>query len=145
MNGKSCRSCGELFQIRAQNPNQTHCSKKSCQSERRRLWQKNKLKTDPDYRENQKSAQQAWQERNKQYWQKYREEHPSYTEQNRILQRRRNRKQGADEIAKMDVSIPVQFPCSGTYQLIPRLRKQIAKMDVWIVELTMISSERLNV
>jgi hypothetical protein len=127
MNGKSCKGCGELFQIRAQNPNQTHCSKKSCQSERRRLWQRNKLKTDPDYRENQRNAQQAWQERNKQYWQKYREEHPSYAEQNRISQRRRNNKQNVEAIAKMNMSIPVQFPCSGTYQLIPKRQKKLQR------------------
>ena len=33
---------------------------KLCQKERRRQWQKNKLQTDPDYRDNQARAQKAW-------------------------------------------------------------------------------------
>jgi hypothetical protein len=140
MNYKTCLGCGEQFQARSQNPSQTYCSKKTCQSKRRRLWQKNKRQNDPDYRDNQMRAQRAWLERNVDYWKNYRSSHPIYAEQNRSMQRLRNSKQEIDKIAKMDASNFNNFPCTGLYRMIPRSQKKIAKMDVWTVELTLVDA-----
>ncbi len=139
MNSKICLACGELFPIRPQNPTQSYCSKKSCQLKRRVRWQKNKLQTDPDYRDNQMRAQQAWMERNTSYWRKYRDSHPTYIKHNRTLQRQRNNKADKEVIAKMDVSAHGEFPSAGIYLLVTHGQKKIAKMDVWMVELTRIN------
>nr|WP_314860754.1 hypothetical protein [uncultured Undibacterium sp.] len=141
MVNKTCLSCGELFLFRPQNPTQTYCAKKTCQLKRRNLWQKQKLQTDPDYRENQTRAQQEWMKRNANYWQKYRASHHKYVEHNRVMQRIRNSKISGStgEIAKMDASTGSHYPAKGIYLLTPQSRKKIAKMDVWTVELTLIS------
>jgi hypothetical protein len=52
------------------------------------------------------------------------------------LQRGRNRQATAHSIAKMDASIPANSLPSGIYQLSRKSDDPIAKMDVWIVEIT---------
>ncbi len=141
-----CAACDDLFTPRCNVPNQTYCSKPECQRERRRRWQRQKLKADADYRANQAAAQRRWRERNRDYWRRYRQSHPTYTERNRRAQRKRNRKrvQGVTGpspamIAKMD-AYPSQSPvASGTYRLVPVCDGGIAKMDAYLVEMHVLS------
>jgi len=80
-------------------------------------------------------AQQAWSHRNPDYWRNYRESHPEYAERNRALQLERNAKALARHDAKMDASGPVIPLPSGVYHLSLVTDAEIAKMDVWIVEI----------
>ena len=73
------------------------------------------------------------------YWRKYREEHPQYTERNRILQSSRNAARRSLAIAKMDASGAVPPLPSGTYRLSPAQAEEVAKMDAWIVQITLLS------
>ncbi len=73
-----CAHCGVCFTPAPQVPNQTYCSEIGCQKERRRQWQKSKLQSDPDYRDNQSRAQKAWTDRNPDYWRKRRQNRPDY-------------------------------------------------------------------
>uniref|UniRef100_UPI0026318B0C hypothetical protein n=1 Tax=Accumulibacter sp. TaxID=2053492 RepID=UPI0026318B0C len=110
----------------------------ACQRERRRRWQAAKRQSDPDYRENQKHAQKAWAERNPDYWRTYREQHPEYVARNRA--RQRERALGRAGVAKMDASkAEIALP-SGTYRLSPVIDASLAKMDAWMVEITVISA-----
>lgn len=136
MESKRCVACGQLFQPRPQVPQQSYCSAPDCQRERRRQWQRGKLRTDPDYQDNQARAQQAWSQRNPDYWREYRESHPEYVERNRVQQHDRNAKTMAGPIAKMDVSNHVTPLPSGIYHLRLATDAGIAKMDVWTVEIT---------
>ena len=123
-----CANCGDAFERRPQNPDQTYCSKNDCQRARKRLWQRAKMESDADYRENQLRAQKQWREKNPDYWKRWRSAHPAYVERNRARQRTRNKKRdngtGAPEgdassFAKMDASMAgVSLP-SGTYRLVP--------------------------
>ena len=100
-----------------------------------------KLQSDPDYQDNQARAQQAWNQRNPDYWREYRASHPKYVERNRALQQERNAKAMVAPIAKMDASTPVIPLPSGIYHLRLVTEDGIAKMDVWTVEITVHSSE----
>ena len=51
---------------------QNYCGRADCQRARRREWQRKKMATDPDYRENQRNSQKQWQEKNPDYWRDYR-------------------------------------------------------------------------
>ncbi|WP_081733880.1 hypothetical protein [Methylomonas sp. 11b] len=133
---KQCPACGQSFQPRPQVPLQTYCSAPSCQQHRKRQWHRNKLKTDPDYQENQQRAQQSWIERNPDYWRQYRKSHPKYVDRNRTLQRTRNAKAKTNPIANMDASTPAKLLPSGIYRLSLVTEANIAKMDAWIVEIT---------
>lgn len=136
---KQCLACGQDFLPCPQVPNQCFCSAPACQKERRRRWQRDKLKADPDYLDNQHRAQQAWIERNPDYWRRYRETHPDYLERNRLMQQQRNGRPKIPDIAKMDESAPATPAMSGVYMLSALPNAGIAKMDAWIVEIRFIS------
>jgi len=136
----SCAACGRTFQPRPQSPRQRYCSDSGCQRERKRRWQSNKLSNDPDYRDNQARAQQAWCQRNPDYWREYRKQHQAYVERNRAEQRSRNERYRQASIAKMDMSIAPPLPTTGIYRLIRIESNEIAKMDSWMVEITLLSA-----
>jgi hypothetical protein len=106
--------------------NQLYCGKKECQRARKRLWQKNKMATDPDYKANQRECNRAWREKNPHYWRGYRRNHPEYVQRNRLLQKARR---GRRRVAKMDASEKISFLKTGTYWLIPE--DGVAKMDAF--------------
>jgi len=136
MESKNCVACSEPFQPRPQVPQQSYCPAPGCQLQRRKEWLRLKLQTDPDYQDNQTRAQQAWSQRNPDYWRLYRESHPEYADRNRAQQRNRDSSPVPDGLAKMDASnSPAPLP-SGLYRLIPVTDPDLAKMDVWIVEIT---------
>ena len=92
------------------------------------------MKTDPDYRFNQKLRQKQWAEANPGYWREYRKRKPEKAKRNRILQAIRNRRaRSAQEdgkmdrllIAKMDASKFDNFEVLGQFWMVP----VIAKMD----------------
>lgn len=94
------------------------------------------MKMDPDYRANQKQANQNWQKNHPEYYQAYRKKHPDRTERNRLLQRIRNCRRLKQQpepfkldlnelIAKMDVVKGSSHANHGVFWLIP----VIAKMD----------------
>lgn len=140
MESRRCACCGEAFRPRAQNPDQQFCSERACQRERRRRWQRTKRSTDPDYRDNQARAQQAWAARHRDYWAEYRRRNPAYSARNReaAWRRQRERRQ-AMTFAKMDASRRESGVPSGTYRLVPAAAAWFAKMDAWTVEITVLS------
>jgi hypothetical protein len=135
---RQCMACGQQFEPRAQSPHQKYCSKPECQRARRAQWQKQKVRTDPDYRENQRRAQMRWGESHPDYWRGYRAHHQAYQERNRELQKIRNRE--PRYIAKMDASGRETRICTGFYVLAHALRDDVAKIGAWIVHLTVISA-----
>jgi endogenous inhibitor of DNA gyrase (YacG/DUF329 family) len=98
---RKCKACGGHFSPRPQNSDQQFCSKRECQRERKRRWQKHKRATDADYRENQARARQRWAQAHPDYWRRYRRDHSDYTARNRVLQRERDRRR-REGLAKMD-------------------------------------------
>lgn len=84
---KSNRICGALFTPFVHVPNQRYCSSTACQLARRRAWQHERLRIDPDYRANQANAQATWRARHPDYWRRYRETHPACRDRNCAMQR----------------------------------------------------------
>lgn len=134
---RTCVVCGEVFVPRAQCPNQKCCSRLACQRTRKTLWQKEKIKSDPDYRENKQRAQTRWRESHPDYWRTYREGHQAYASKNRELQRIRNNQLG--KVAKTDVSAFGAHLRSGLYVLARTTCADVAKSAAWIVHLTVIA------
>lgn len=121
-------ACRRLFLPNPHVKNHRYCNRKACQSLRKRLWQRQKMKNDPDYRDNQRDAQQCWMEQNRDYWRQYRDRHPEYVKRNRLLQRQRDRRRRLRNLAKMDASGQSSFVKAASYYLIPA-KKDLAKMD----------------
>jgi len=132
-----CAHCGRVVPANPRIKNQTHCDLEACRRDKKRLWQRQKMATDPDYQANQRECNKAWQERNPLYWQAYRKNHPEAAERNRIQQKERNRRRR--KIAKMDASDPPEVK-PGTYFLVPEEvgEQVIAKMDASVRKITLI-------
>jgi len=129
-----CVYCGDYFDPSPRHKNQTACKKVKCQRAKKAAWQRYKMKTDPDYRFNQKVCQKQWAETNPGYWKEYRKRKPEKAERNRILQAVRNRRTRSSPlneemdrppIAKMDTSKSDNFEVLGQFWMVP----VIAKMD----------------
>jgi hypothetical protein len=119
--------CRRLFHPNPRVKNQRYCDKKDCQRDRKARWQRQKMRDDPDYRDNHRDGQQSWIETNRGYWRRYRALHPEYVRRNRILQRERDMKRR--DLAKMDALGEISPVRPGSYYLIPA-RGNLAKMDV---------------
>lgn len=141
MECKQCLACGQPFTPRPQSPQQSYCSAPACQRERKRRWQRHRLQADPDYQDNQVRARLAWNQRNPEYWREYRATHPKYVERNRQLQQVRNAKSATAPVVKMDASNQAKPLPPGLYRIQLIAQDGIAKMDAWIVEIAVHSSE----
>jgi hypothetical protein len=106
-----CKCCGKIVPSNPRVKHQRYCSAPECQRERKRLWQKDKLKTDPDYRSNQLDCQKQWRENHPDYWRHWRQTHEDYVRKNRENSRLRR-------FAKMDSLKPKNKLISGTYFLV---------------------------
>jgi len=120
--------------------NHQYCSERSCQKERKRRWQKNKLAEDPAYKANQRDAQKTWRAKHPDYWRDYRKRHSDYERRNRELQgeRNRRRRERSSPIAKMDALGRQSIIIPGRYRLVPLGSGAVAKMDVINVRIDVI-------
>jgi hypothetical protein len=132
MEERFCVYCGGVFEPSPRHKSQTACKRVKCQRAKRAAWQRHKMKTDPDYRLNQKLNQKQWAESNPGYWTQYRKKNPQKAERNRILQALRNRRArspGSNSemegslIAKMDASKSDNFEVLGQFWMIPVIAK----------------------
>lgn len=137
---RRCLACGSPFRPRSQNPNQHYCSALTCQRERRREWQRQRLQSDPDYRDNQARAQANWRASHPGYWRQYRATHPAYLDSNRLKQRQRNICRRAKPIANMDASQLDGPLASGFYVLRRVVETSIAKMNAYVVRIDVVSA-----
>ena len=128
-----CAHCGSRFTPAPQVPKQTYCSKTACQKARRRQWQKNKLQSDPDYRDNQARAQKAWAIRNPDYWRLHRKCGSNYSIETES-EHGSSKKQG-NATTKMGASntpsILRQALKDGVFRLKVLSEPDGNKMDVW--------------
>ena len=136
-------ACRCLFLPNPHVKNHRYCNKKQCQRVRKRRWQRQKMKNDPDYRDDHRDAQQRWMAENRDYWRRYRERNPGYVKRNRLLQRERDRKRRIRNLAKMDASKQISFVKPGSYYLIPA-KSDLAKMDTSFQKYFLIPSSYSN-
>ena len=128
-----CPCCDSFFVPR--NKLQIFCSDPDCQRARKALWQKQKLACDPEYKKDQKLANQKWLQNTPDYWKGYRQRNPKKADRNRFLQKIRTCKKQENKayikasktigIAKMDSSKSSNHSLLGQYWLVPT----VAKMD----------------
>ncbi|HVN78729.1 MAG TPA: hypothetical protein VMW38_07010 [Terriglobia bacterium] len=72
MPAKVCLYCKKKFQPSRYRPDQRVCSSADCQRRRRNDYHRNKLATDPIYREQCRDSQKDWRARNPSYMRHYR-------------------------------------------------------------------------
>jgi len=132
-----CKHCHCLFSPNPRVRNQRYCSQKACQRARKSQWHRQKMKTDPDYRRNQKESQEKWRQEHPEYWREYRKNHCEYRERNRQEQRNRDKNRREKRLAKMDAIAQLNQIKAGCYYLIP-VSADLAKKDVSVREIYII-------
>jgi hypothetical protein len=90
MDERRCRYCQRGFQPSKFQPRQQVCGASECQRLRRTEYHREKIATDPVYREVCRDSPRKWRSRNPGYWKQYRQTHPAAVEQNRQQQKVRD-------------------------------------------------------
>jgi len=127
MDRKRCRHCQSIFLPDPRVKNQEYCNRPECQRVRKALWQREKMRHDPDYQADHRDAQKNWLKHHPDYWKTYRARHPSYVQTNKLKQKKRDHKRRLKNLAKMDSIMPLSYIKSGTYFISPDLAKMDAK------------------
>lgn len=141
MEKKRCSSCRGLFYPCPKTPAQRYCSAPDCKRERRRRWQKEKRRADPDYKVNQKKAQESWRQRNPNYWSQYRHKNRQMALSNTKNNDAAPKILGPAGGVKMD-SLSTIFPFeSGVYRLQMHSPNGSVKMGAWMVKITVLSMD----
>lgn len=153
---RQCLCCKKLFIPLHNVPDQKYCGDDQCRRTRRAQWQRQKLKNDPDYRENQAKARKKWSEAHPDYMRNYRKNNEDYREKERKRSATsRNLKKAAGEnmdklpplerVVNMDQSNTQCIEKSGYYKITPLSSKGVVNMDSYIVQLIVIEQDRIFV
>lgn len=101
---RPCRYCAKPFQPSRFHPEQTACSSKPCQDQRRAANRSQKLASDAEYREVCRDSARKWRAANKGYWKQYRARNPQSAAQNCDQQRQRDERQRLLDLANNNLA-----------------------------------------
>ena len=136
---RRCACCGTPFEPRPQVPDQAFRALPECQRARKRQWQQAKIQSHPDYRINQRAAQQAWSQRNQDYWRNYRDTRPDCEQCTRGQRGPRDQGRNSD-LVKMDVC---HLP-AGLYRITPHRALPREEGVSWVVEIELLCTTCLR-
>jgi hypothetical protein len=92
MKDHRCCYCQQVFQPAPYHPHQLVCNQPACQRQRRRDYHRQKITSDPLYRQVCLESPRKWRDTHPHYWKRYRHDHPQQAERNRQQQRWRDEK-----------------------------------------------------
>jgi hypothetical protein len=135
---RCCGYCKQPFQPSPYRPQQTVCSQPECQRRRRSEYHRNKIQTDPEYRQVCLDSPRKWRAQHPDYWRKYRHTHPQAVEQNRRKQRDRNQARRLAEIANNNLAFDLKSSAAKVYWIGPNAanlaNNNLASGQVFILE-----------
>ena len=135
---RRCRYCGQLFQPSKFQPGQLVCSHRECQQRRRSDYHRQRISTDPEYREICSDSARKWRTRNPGYWRQRRESKPAVAEQNRQKQRIRDDKRRLRDLANNNSAFDLKRSAAKIWLIGPGLEHLAnntpASAQVWILE-----------
>ena len=85
-----CRYCERSFTPKPRAPHQKICSQSECQRQRKSDYHREKLRSDPNYKETCLNAARKWRSAHPDYMGQYRASHANQVERNRTAQRQRD-------------------------------------------------------
>lgn len=99
MTERRCRYCQKSFQLSKFQPCQLVCGELACQRKRRTEYHRQKIASDPEYRDVCRDSPRKWRAGHPDYWARYRMEHPEAVDRNRQQQKLRDRKRHLRNLA----------------------------------------------
>jgi len=138
MSERCCRYCDQQFQPSRCHPEQTACSQRVCQQRRRADNRKQKLISDPEYRQVCRESARKWRADHPGYWKQYRAAHPPVAERNRARQRQRDQRQRLLDLANNNSALDLKSSVAGVWLLGPATvdlaNNNLASAQVFIVQ-----------
>ena len=138
MGQRSCRYCQKLFQPSKFQLRQTVCSESDCQRRRRTDYHKEKIASDPEYREGCRDSPRKWRARNPGYWKQYRQKHPAGVERNLQQQKLRDRKRKLCNLANNTSALDLKHSVAEVWLLGPGAEhlanNNSATAQIWVIE-----------
>jgi len=135
---RRCRYCERSFLPSKFQPGQTACGQPDCQRRRRADYRRQKLATDPEYRQTCSDSAQKWRSRNPEYWRQYRVQHPAAVQRNRQQQQVRDQKRRLRNLANNNSAFDLKHSAAEIWLLGVGLQalanNNSAPAQVWVLE-----------
>jgi hypothetical protein len=119
MDQRCCRFCRKQFELSRFHPEQTVCSNKACQQQRRSRSRQKKLALDPEYREVCRDSARMWRAHHAGYWKQYRAAAPGAMARNLIQQRLRDLRRRLANLANNNSASAQVFILQGSLRKPP--------------------------
>jgi hypothetical protein len=119
MSDRHCRYCQQPFQLSPYHPNQFACRQTDCQQRRRRDYHRQKIASDPLYRQVCLDSCHQWREEHPDYWRRYRGAHPRVVERNRQRQQQRDHKRRLVHLANNNLAFDLKRSAAEVWLLGP--------------------------
>ena len=116
---RCCRFCHKEFAPSRFHPEQTACSGKACQQQRRSQNRNQKLALDAEYRQVCRDSARKWRANHSDYWKQYRTDKPDAVERNRAQQRQRDLRQRLANLANNNSALDLKSSAAGVWFLGP--------------------------
>lgn len=138
MGEQRCRYCQRVFQPSKFQPRQAVCGGDACQRKRRTDYHRNKIASDPEYREVCRDSPRKWRARNPDYWRRYRENHPATSEHNRQRQKLRDRMRKLRILANNTSALDLKHSAAEVWLVgagaADLANNNSASAQVWVIE-----------
>jgi len=119
MSDRRCHYCQQVFQPVRYHPQQRVCSRPDCQRQRRRDYHRQKIASDPIYRQVCLDSPGKWRKAHPGYWNLYRRDHPQQAERNRQLQQLRDQKRRVQNLANNNLAFDLRHCAAEVWLLGP--------------------------
>lgn len=121
---KSCRCpyCHRPFVPSIYRPQQVVCSQAECQRQRRTDYHRQKLCTDPEYRQVAHDSQRKWRQAHPDYLCQYLAQHPQAVERNRQQQQLRDQKRRFRLLEKNNLALDLKRSAAEVWLVDPRVK-----------------------
>ena len=136
---RRCRYCDQVFQPSRFLPRQLVCSASECQKRRRVDYHRQKIASDPEYRQVCQDSSRKWRAGNSEYWRRRRQNNPAIVERNRQRQRIRDQKRRLCDLANNNSAFNLKHSAAQVW-LVGADRQLLANNNpargqVWVLEL----------
>ena len=133
-----CRFCQKQFEPSRFHPEQTVCSDKPCQQQRRDQSRKQKLVRDAEYRQVCCDSARTWRANHPGYWKQYRAANPKAGERNRAQQQQRDLRRRLASLANNNSALDLKSSVAGVWLLGPAAEdlanNNLASAQVFILQ-----------
>ena len=119
---RRCPYCHRPFLPSVYRPQQVVCSQAECQRQRRTDYHRQKLRTDPEYRQVAQDSQRKWRQAHPDYLRQYLAQHAETVERNRQQQQLRDQKRRFRLLEKNNLALDLKRSAVEVWLVDPRVR-----------------------